>query len=223
MIIFEPIVTFVAFYASFVFAVLYLTLEVFPIAFRDRRGWPLFVSNLPFVSLFLGVLLAVLINLANEPRYRRISAAAGGKPVPEGRLLPMTLGGVIFVCGLFWFGWTTLNVFWLSPMIAIVFIGAGFTVIFQQCLNYLVDTYRLYAASAVSANTLLRSFLAASFPLFARPMFKSLGIGPGMSILGAVAALMLPLPLVLMRYGGSLRVKSKFSPADDFIRKGVSV
>lgn len=137
--------------------------------------------------------------LANEPRYRRISAAAGGKPVPEGRLLPMSFGEIIFVCGLFWFGWTTTSVFWLSPIIAIASIGAGFTVIFQQCLNCLVDTYRLYAASAVSANTLLRNLLAASFPLFARPMFNYLGIGPGMSILGAVAALMLPLPIVLIR------------------------
>jgi hypothetical protein len=129
MIILEPIVTFVAFYASFSFSVLYGILEVFPIAFRDRRGWPLFVSSLPFVSLFVGVLLAVLINLGNEPRYRRISAAAGGKPVPEGRLLPMSFGGIIFVCGLFWFGWTTVSVFWLSPIIAIALIGAGFTVI----------------------------------------------------------------------------------------------
>ncbi|KIM94909.1 hypothetical protein OIDMADRAFT_45370 [Oidiodendron maius Zn] len=204
MIIFEPIVTFVAFYASFVFAILYLTPEVFPIA-------------LPFVSLFLGVLVTALINIANEPRYRRLSAAADGRPVPEGRLLPMTVGGVI-MCGLFWFGWTTLNAFWLSPMMAIVFIGAGFTVIFQQCLNYLVDTYRIYAASAVSANTLLRSFLAAIFPLFARPMFNILGVGPGMSIIGAVAAFLLPLPLVLMRYGEWLCTKSKFWHVDNTAR-----
>lgn len=111
----------------------------------------------------------------------------------------MTIGAIMFAIGLFWFGWTAVGVFWLSPIIAIVFIGAGFTILFQQCLNYLADTYRLYAASAVSANTLLRSFLAASFPLFARPMFENLGIGTAMSILGAVAAVMLPVPLLLMR------------------------
>lgn len=84
-------------------------------------------------------------------------------------------------------------------MIAIVFIGAGFTVIFQPCLNYLVDSYQIDAASAVSANTMLRSL-----------MFNALGIGPWMSILGAVATLMLPLPVLLMRYGEPLRVKSIF-------------
>lgn len=35
----------------------------------------------------------------------------------------------------------------------------------QQCINFLVDTYGLYAASAVSANTFLRSVLAAGLPL----------------------------------------------------------
>jgi hypothetical protein len=84
-----------------------------------------------------------MINVANEPRYRRLSIAASGKRVPEARVFPMMIGGVMFVIGLFWFGWTALGVFWLSPIIAIVFIGAGFTVLYQQCLNYLVDTYQI--------------------------------------------------------------------------------
>jgi hypothetical protein len=165
-------------------------------------------TNTPFLALFLGVVVAVVINLANERRYRRISLAAVGKTVPEARLLPMAVGALILPIGLFWFGWTAFNVFWLSPVIASVFIGAWFTVPFQQCLNYLVDTYRVYAASAISANTLLRSFFAASFPLIARPMFKNLGDGPTMSILAAVATLILPVPFLLRKYGVALRGKS---------------
>lgn len=85
----------------------------------------------------------------------------------------MVLGGILFVIGLFWFGWTAdSSIFWLSPVIAAAFIGAGFNVIFQQCINFLVDTYQLYAASAVSANTFLRSLIAAGLPLAAKPMFN---------------------------------------------------
>jgi MFS transporter, DHA1 family, multidrug resistance protein len=36
-------------------------------------------------------------------------------------------------------------------------------------LNYLVDTYQQYAASAVAANTFLRCMLAGAFPLVAHP------------------------------------------------------
>jgi len=216
MLITEPMVACIALYASFVYALLYMTLEVFPIVFEENRGWPQVSSTLPFLALFVGVLCALCVNLANQPRYMRIVDANGGKPVPEARLAPMVIGGVSFVIGLFWFGWTAgPSIPWPSCVIAAAFIGAGFNIIFQQCINFLVDTYLLYAASAVSANTFLRSLLAGGLPLAARPMFLNLGVGPAMSILGGVAALALPVPFILMKYGQSLRKMSKFAPVED--------
>ena len=89
MLVTEPMVTCIALYASFVFALLYMTLEVFPIVFQENRGYGPVVSSLPFIALFVGVLAAVFVNLANQPRYIRIAKAAGGRPVPEARLPPM--------------------------------------------------------------------------------------------------------------------------------------
>lgn len=121
----------------------------------------------------------------------------------------------MFVIGLFWFGWTAdPSISWISPVFASAFIGAGFNVIFQQCINFLVDSYGLYAASAVSANTFLRSILAAGLPLAAKPMFNNLGVGPAMSILGGVAVLALPVPFIFMKYGLKLRMMSKYAPVD---------
>ena len=216
MLFTEPMVTCIALYASFVYALLYLTLEVFPIVFLQNRGYGLVVSTLPFLGLFVGVLSAVIINLANQPRYIRIANNNEGKSVPEARLMPMIIGGFLFAIGLFWFGWTAAPQFhWIPPVIATAFIGAGFNVIFQQCINFLVDTYSpLYAASAVSANTFLRSILAASFPLVARPMFNKLGVGPAMSLLGGIACLALPVPFIFMKYGLKLRKMSNFVSVD---------
>jgi MFS family permease len=209
----EPMVTCIAFYASFVYALLYLTLEVFPIVFLEERGWSLVVSTLPFLALFVGVLFALSINLANQPRYARIVDRNNGKPVPEARLAPMVVGGVLFAIGLFWFGWTASpSIPWPVPVVAAAFIGAGFNIIFNQCINFLVDTYGMYAASAVSANTFLRSVLAAGLPMAAKSMFHTLGVGPAMSILGGVAVLALPVPFLFMRYGLKLRKMSKFAP-----------
>lgn len=211
----EPMVTCIAFYASFVFALLYMTLEVFPIVFQEERGYSQVVASLPFLGLFIGILGAVGINLANEPRYRRIADAAKGKPVPEARLPPMIVGSFLFPIGLFWFGWSADPKFhWAIPIIATGFIGSGFNLIFQQCINFLVDTYGLYAASAVSANTFLRSIMAAGLPLAAKPMFHSLGVGPAMSILGGVAVAAIPVPFLFLKYGLALRKKSTFAPVD---------
>lgn len=41
--------------------------------------------------------------------------------------------------------------------------------IFQSSLNYIIDTFQMYAASGVAAVTFLRSVFAAVFPLFAAP------------------------------------------------------
>ncbi|KAI4122397.1 MAG: hypothetical protein LQ338_005844 [Usnochroma carphineum] len=216
MLFTEPMVTCITLYASFVYGLLYLTLEVFPIVFEEIRGYKLVISTLPFLALFVGVLCAMAINLTNQPRYMRIVDQNKGKPVPEARLPPMLVGGVLFVIGLFWFGWTAAPRYhFMLPVVAAGFIGAGFNVIFQQAINFLVDTYALYAASAVSANTFLRSILASAFPLVARPMFHNLGVGPAMSLLGGIACLALPVPLLFMKYGRKLRSMSKFAPIDD--------
>jgi len=216
MLLTEPMVTCIAFYASFVYAVLYMTLEVFPIVFQEMRGLSLVLSSCSFIGLFIGVLFALSINLGNQPRYIRAVRASGGKPVPEARLPPMALGGIIFTIGLFWFGWTANynSISIAVPLVATVFIGAGFNSIFQQCINFLVDTYGIYAASATAANTFLRSLMACGLPLAAQPLFRAIGVGPGMSVLGAVAALAMPVPFLFMKYGYRLRKKSKFAPID---------
>lgn len=213
MLLTEPMVACIAVYASFVFALLYMTLEIFSIVFYESRGWPLVVSTLPFCALFVGVVSAVFVNLANLPRYRRAVEANEGRPVPEARLPPMVLGAVIFSAGLFLFGWTSdPSVTWVPSVIAAGLIGGGFNIIFQSAINFLIDTYTLYAASAVSANTFLRSLMAAGLPMAVRPMFDTLGVGPACSLLGAVAAIAIPIPFVFMKYGARLRAKSNFAP-----------
>ena len=195
MLLTEPMVICIAIYASFVYGLLYLTLEVFPIVFRDMRGYGPIVSTLPFLGLLIGVFAALGINIANQPFYARAVAKNKGRAVPEARLPPMLIGGFIFVAGLFLFGWTAAPKYsWALPTVAAGLIGAGFNVIFQQCINFLIDTYGPYAASAVAANTFLRSILACALPLAAKPMFHNLGVGPASSLLGGIATLALPVP-----------------------------
>jgi MFS transporter, DHA1 family, multidrug resistance protein len=49
--------------------------------------------------------------------------------------------------------------------------------IFVGYLNYLVDAYMMYAASAIAANTVCRSACGAAAPLFTSYMFDKLGVG----------------------------------------------
>lgn len=87
----------------------------------------------------------------------------------------------------------------------------GIYLLFQSALVYLPVSYPSYVASILAGNDLVRSSIAAAFPLFGRAYFNGLGIGPGSSLLAGVAALMLPLLWALMRFGSRLRRKSSYA------------
>ncbi|KAH8694094.1 major facilitator superfamily domain-containing protein [Talaromyces proteolyticus] len=213
MFVTEPMLTFIAVYASFVYSLVYLTLEVFPIVFHEKRKYSLVISTLPFFGILVGVMFALIINFANQPSYARAVKNNNGQAVPEARLPPMIAGGILLSVGLFWFGWTADPKFsWALPVVASGFIGAGFNIVFQQCLNFIVDTYGMYSASAVSANTMLRSILACGLPMASRPMFENLGVGPASSLIGGISCLAIPVPFFLMKYSAALRERSKFAP-----------
>lgn len=113
-------------------------------------------------------------------------------------------------------GWTAgPQHHWASPAVAGGCVACGFTVAFQQSLNLLVDMYGPFAASAVSANTILRSLMACGLPLAARPMFTGMGVGPASSVLGGISCLALPVPFVFIKYGPRLRKLSKFASAEE--------
>nr|OQO28666.1 hypothetical protein B0A51_04777 [Rachicladosporium sp. CCFEE 5018] len=61
----------------------------------------------------------------------------------------------------------------------------------------------------------MRSLCGAIFPLFGSYMFEGIGIQWGMTLLGCVAALFIPMPFLFYFKGRSIRAKSKFAPALD--------
>ena len=52
----------------------------------------------------------------------------------------------------------------------------------------------------------------AGFPLFSQYMFKALGINWAGTLLGCVAVVLVPIPVIFYKYGAKIRAKSKFAP-----------
>ena len=102
---------------------------------------------------------------------------------------------------------------WIVPTLAGVFLSTFMMLIFVAYLNYLVDVYTMYAASAVAANTILRSAVGAAAPLFTNRMFDRLGVGPGGSLVGGVAVLLAVIPFAFHRWGERIRARSRFAAA----------
>lgn len=207
-----PICFLMALYASFCYGILYASLGALPYEFETIRGWNKLVGALPFLAMLLGVIAASALNILNTRFYVTKMNQNYGRPVPEARLPPMMLGSLLFVAGLFIFAWTgRADMPWIAPCIGIFLLGAGFFTIFQAALNYLIDTFQRYAASAVAANTFLRSVFAGSFPLFITPMLSSLGIGWGISIFAFIAVALVPIPYMFYIFGKRIRARGYWS------------
>ncbi|KAK2788934.1 hypothetical protein FQN52_006467 [Onygenales sp. PD_12] len=210
----EPIVLLLSIYGAFLYGLLYLFLTAYPIVFQQIHGFSPGVSGLPYFGVIIGQLLGGLSIILSQPWYVRKLEANGGVQVPEWRLPHVMVAGVSFAAGLFWFGWSGYkgSIHWIVPTMSGILTGFGLLVIFLQSMNYIVDAYVLFAASAIAANTLLRSIAGAVFPLFATQMFEALGVNWAGTLLGCVGVLLAPIPVIFYLYGSRIRARSKFSP-----------
>jgi DHA1 family multidrug resistance protein-like MFS transporter len=215
MLVREPIILLITIYTAFIYGILYLCLEAYPIVFTENYGWSGGKANLPYLGLAVGQLCAcVLIATVLEPRYVKAVQKNNGKPVPEARLPGMILGAIAFPIGIFWFTWTgnyAEHVHWAAPTVAGLFIGFGLLSIFLCAINYIVDAYLVFAASALAGNTFLRSACGAAFPLFAAAMFHNLGTNWAGTLIGCIAVVLLPVPILFYIYGKTIRGKSKYA------------
>lgn len=201
-----PIVFTMALFASYVYGLFYLMITNISTAFELTRHWQGTKTEVPNVSLFLGVFLGCIANMLWAMKYAKMVKYNDGNAIPEQRFPIMMMLGWLMPAGIFLFGWTSYHyIHWVVPCLGILMIGAGFITIFQGCLNYLVDSYPTYAASAIAANTFLRSTFAAVFPLFARQLFVNLGVHWGSTLIGFIALGMIPIPYVLYIFGEKIR------------------
>ncbi|TVY15726.1 Efflux pump FUBT [Lachnellula arida] len=212
-ILVDPISLFVAIYLSVVYTLLYMLFTIYPIVFQQKRGWNSGVGELPLIGTAIGAGIggAVIFAVSARDRKKQLAGYVGR---PEDRLQVAMIAGVLFPVTMFWFAWTGEynSVHWIVPTIAGVFLGTSIILIFVAYLNYLTDSYLVYAASALAANTVCRSAGGAAAPLFTQYMFDALGVGGGGSLIGGVAIVLAPIPFIFYKYGEGIRKRSKFAP-----------
>lgn len=87
------------------------------------------------------------------------------------------LGALLLPVGLFIFAFTSPpSIHFIIPILASVPFGIGYILIFTGVQVYIVDSYGVYAASALAANAVQRGVLATVFPLFAAKLYEGLGL-----------------------------------------------
>ncbi|KAE8153899.1 major facilitator superfamily domain-containing protein [Aspergillus avenaceus] len=217
----EPIVFLLSLYMAIVYGTLYMLFAAYPIVFQMVRGWNQGVGSLPFLGIMIGMLAAVVYSIIDNKRYVRTDEEYNGFAPPEARLPPCLVASVAIPIGLFWFAWTNYpSVHWMACVAAGVPFGFGMVLVFLSILTYLIDTYTIFAASVLAANSVLRSVFGAVFPLFTTYMYKDLGIHWASCIPAFLALACVPFPFLFYKYGPAIRLRCKYAAESDaFMRK----
>lgn len=209
MLFLSPIVSLLALYIAVVYGYLYLLFTTFPAVFMDVYHFSSGDVGLTYLGIGVGSIVGMVFqSLTSDPVFQWLKDRYGSSK-PEYRLPPLFLSCWMIPVSLFWYGWTAKSdVHWISPIIATSLMGFGMLNAFTTVSTYLVDAYTEYAASAIAATTVLRSVIGAVLPLAGGPMYKTLGLGWGNSVLAFIALAMCPLPFLFYRFGEQIRKKT---------------
>ncbi|KAI1397544.1 MFS general substrate transporter [Hypoxylon fuscum] len=211
----DPAVLYTTVYAAVLYGTYYSFFEAFPLVFVDMHGFNLGESGLPFLAFVPGLMIAVpsyivWFRIKVEPAMRKEPPPLYGHP--ESRLFPAVLTTFLAPVGLFIFAWTSRpDVHWIVPILGLLVLYICVVIAFQ-CMNFYISRcYPKYSASLFAANTFARSCFAAGSILFSTPMYQTLGVGGGVSLLGGLSVLCAGGMVFLWRYGDRLRVRSRFA------------
>ncbi|KAL4913768.1 major facilitator superfamily domain-containing protein [Aspergillus aurantiobrunneus] len=215
MLFFSPIVSASSIYAGLVYGYQYLMFTTFTFVFQDQYNFPTKSSGLTFLGIGVGSILGLsVLGLISD----RIVKAKSKSPTPDSpsgpimkpeyRLPPLVVGAFFIPAGLFIYGWSAeYKTHWIVPILGTGLVGVGNIAVFMCVTSYMIDAFAIYAASALAANTVVRSVMGALLPLAGQRMYDALGLGWGNSLLAFIAAACIPVPWVMLRYGERMRLR----------------
>ena len=216
----EPIVFVASLYMAVLYGTVYMFLGAMPIVYNEDRGWSEGIGGLAFMGIAVGVILGLVYAIYdNSTRYLKLSLS--DTATAESRLPPAILGAIALPIGMFAFAWTNFpSINWSVSIILSGLFGFGCVLVILPIINYLIDSYTIYAASVLAAAAILRSIVGAVFPLFTTQMYDNLGIHWATSIPAFLTLVCMPFPFFMYRYGSALRMKCKYTfEAAEMMRK----
>ncbi|CUS10762.1 unnamed protein product [Tuber aestivum] len=212
LLLFEPMLLLLCIFSALLLGILYLFFQAFPLVFANVHHFSLQQIGLTFIGIIVGMCLGASTEPIWQRNYAHLVRKHNQISQPEFRLPSAIAGGILAPIGLFWFAWTTLpHLHWILPVIGTTFFGMGTLLAFTGIFTFTVEAYPVYAASALAANSFVRSSFAAGFPLFSTEMYRRLGYQWASSLLGFLSLGMGPVMICFFVWGKDIRARSRFA------------
>lgn len=214
LMLMEPIIMAMTLYITVLYIVLFTFLVGWPYIFEYTYGISQGLSNIIFVAMLIGTELNfLLVPIIYHMTIKYIKNEAGSGFKPEIRLWYGTFGGAIAIpVSLFWLGWTNFaSISIWSAIIAVSLFGYGVMGIFLCVYMYIIDSYEIYSASALTFVALTRYVVAGGMTVVGIPWYESMGTHYTLTILACISVALVPIPYLLYYYGHAIRSRSNFA------------
>ena len=213
---YEPVILLLALYLTVIYIILFTFLNGYTFVFTETYRFTEGITGLVFIGIGIGLcgasLLVPIIYTWARKDLAKIKANGGNRLPPEFRLWFGMFGAPAITVSMFWMGWTARpDISYWSPLAASVLFGYGILCVFISSYQYIIDSYEMYAASALASVTLIRYVDAGGMVEVAIPMYTNLGVHWTLTLLGAISALMVPVPYLFYAFGAKLRSKSRYA------------
>ena len=168
------------------------------------------------ISTGVGSIVAVIITSVFLDkiyvRLREKHKPASGKGEPEYRLPLAIIGALSCPVAIALYGWSAeLRL----PLPVLLFnlglLGATMLLAFLPVMSYVVDAFKRYSASAMTAAIVTRCLMGTFMPLAVDPLVKKVGYGWGFTVLCGLCLVTAPIPILLYRYGATWRQRSRYT------------
>lgn len=208
ILVMTPIVPMLSLTVSIVYGYLYILMTTFTLVFTNQYGFTTGTSGLSYLGLAVGFITGLVFSGYASDRIAARMREEGVERKPEHRLPPMVVGAFAIPIGLFIYGWTAqFKVHWMVPILGTGLFGFGMLSMYMPVQAYMIDAFTIYAASANAGNIAIRSTFGAILPLAGPPLYATLGLGWGNSLLGFISVATIPIPFLLLRYGERIRTR----------------
>jgi DHA1 family multidrug resistance protein-like MFS transporter len=211
----EPIIIAFGLYLVLLYTILFTFLTGFEYIFQRTYRLSTGLTGSCFASIAAGATFFTLFVPALYRWARHTTDHVHGASVaPEFRLWPAVVTAPLLPISLFWLGWTNYpSISIWSGLGACFVFGIVVTATYVSIYEYIIDTYCDHSAIALASITMARYLIAGGMVMAARPIYDGLGVHWTMTLLGCLAVILAPAPILFWFYGTRLRAKSHYARA----------
>lgn len=212
MLLMSPIVGLMSLYVAVNYGILYLFFTTITFVFEGEYHFSSGSAGLAYIGVGVGMIIGIVaLGTLSDRIVKKKQAEGNARPEDRLPLILTVPGAVGLPIGCFIYGWTTYyKTHWIVPIMSMSFIGLGNLTAMMTIQTYLVDAFTIHAASAIAANTILRSLFGAFLPLAGLDMYKAMNLGWGNSLLGFVSLAFIPVPILFYLFGERIRTNPRF-------------